>query len=208
MIVGLTALLSTLHHGWEEFHTEQPLYVSGTVTAVRWGNPHPEVQLRVSAPVRLPAGLAQRSIPAELEALGGRDVLGRTQPFEGPADEVVLVLAPVERLSAWGMPDRVAQGERLEAVGYVSREHASEFRPELLVRQDGRAIRQRSVPLPDVPPPAPTPVGPSEQGGSPDSADGTSDGSVSGPLPWLVAGAVLVAGGAVVAVRAMRRRDT
>ncbi|MEO3868580.1 hypothetical protein ABGB18_07110 [Nonomuraea sp. B12E4] len=197
MILALASLLGTLHHGWEDFHTERPLYVSGTVTEVRWGNPHPEVRLRLSAPVRLPAGLAERPIPAELAELGGREVLRRTQPFDGRAGEVVLVLAPVERLSAWGMPDRVAAGERLEAVGYVSREHADELRPELLVRQDGRAIRQRSVPLPETSPPAPAPS---------DMAAPTGSGTEAGPPPWLAGGALLVAGATAVVVYGRKRR--
>ncbi|MEU6715543.1 DUF6152 family protein [Nonomuraea sp. NPDC046802] len=198
MIAGL-ALTQVLHHGWEEFRTERPLYVSGTVTEVKWGNPHPEVRVRVTSPVALPAGLAERSIPAELEEIGGREVLRRTEPFDGREQELVLVLAPVERLSAWGMDDRVAQGERLEAVGYVSREHADEFRPELLVRGDGRAIRQRSVPLPAAPSGAPATSG----AGAASRAD---DSGGPGMLPWLAGGALLVAGAIVVAVRAGRRR--
>ncbi|MFB4273624.1 DUF6152 family protein [Nonomuraea sp. GTA35] len=204
MISGL-ALLTTLHHGWEDFRTERPLYVSGTVSEVRWGNPHPQIRLRVATPVRVPSGLAERPIPAELEELGGREVLRRTQAFDGRDDEVVLILAPVERLTAWGMPDRVQEGERMEAVGYVHREHAEEFRPELIIRQDGRAIRQRSVPLPQSPPPA----SPSSESGSEAApADpAVSDGSAgAGALPWLVGGGLLAGGGAVVAVWVRRRR--
>ncbi|MFD1935343.1 MULTISPECIES: hypothetical protein [Nonomuraea] len=207
MIVGGAAvhlLLGTLHHGWEDFRTERPLYVSGTVTEVRWGNPHPEVRLRVAAPVRLPSGLARRSIPPELEELGGRDVLRRAQPFDGRDAEVVLVLAPVERLTAWGMPDEVEEGERLEAVGYVHREHADEIRPELLVRQDGRAIRQRSVPLPEGPPPAAASSGSATEPAEAGPATGSGNAG-SGPLPWLVGGALLVGGATVVAVRAGRK---
>jgi hypothetical protein len=33
------------HHGWQEFDTGRPFYLSGTVTDVRWGNPHPEIRL-------------------------------------------------------------------------------------------------------------------------------------------------------------------
>ncbi|MFI7440337.1 hypothetical protein [Nonomuraea indica] len=207
-IAGL-ALLGALHHGWEDFRTERPLYVSGTVTEVRWGNPHPEVRLRVTSPVRLPSGLAERPIPAELEELGGRDVLRRTQAYDGQDDEVVLILAPVERLTAWGMADRVARGERLEAVGYLHREHAAEFRPELLVRQDGRAIRQRSVSLPQGALPASSGSGTRPAAG--DHGDGavTTGSDIGGggvPVPWLVAGVLLVAAGAaVVAVRIRRK---
>ncbi|RJL35535.1 DUF6152 family protein [Bailinhaonella thermotolerans] len=198
MIAGL-ALLGALHHGWEDFRTERPMYVSGTVSEVTWGNPHPRVRLKVSGPVRLPSGLAGRSIPAELEELGGREVLRRTRAFDGRGDEVVLILAPVERLSAWGMPDRVKEGERLEAVGYAHREHAEEFRPELLIRQDGRAVRQRSVALPQSPPP---PAGTGSGNGH-----GTDPGGGAGALPWLVGAGLLAGGGAVVAVRVRRRRD-
>ncbi|MEV1173863.1 DUF6152 family protein [Nonomuraea sp. NPDC049784] len=202
MIAGAVVAAGVLHHGWEDFHTERPLYVSGTVTQVRWGNPHPEVRLRVSGPVTLPARLAERAIPAELEELGGREVLRRTRAFDGTDEladgELVLVLAPVERLSAWGMPDRVAEGERLEAVGYMHREHADEFRPELLVRGDGRAIRQRSVPLPARP----------LAGGASSPADtaaSTAADAPGGPLPWLIGGVFLV-GGATAAVVARARR--
>ncbi|TMR94716.1 hypothetical protein [Nonomuraea basaltis] len=38
-------------------------------------NPHPEV--------RLPSGLAEWSIPAELEEIGGQDLLHRTEAFDG-----------------------------------------------------------------------------------------------------------------------------
>ncbi|WP_052423857.1 DUF6152 family protein [Nonomuraea candida] len=208
MMAGL-ALLAALHHGWEDFRTERPLYVSGTVTEVRWGNPHPQVRLRVAGPVRMPPGLATRSIPAELEELGGREVLRRTRAFDGRDDEVVLILAPVERLTAWGMPDRVRQGERLEAVGYVHREHAEEFRPELLIRQDGRAIRQRSVPLPQSPPPAPADPGTTSGSGSEaapaaPAASGGSGGARA--LPWFVGAGLLAGGGAVAAVWVRRRR--
>jgi hypothetical protein len=205
LIVALSLLSSTFHHGWEDFRTERPLYLSGTVTQVRWGNPHPEVRVRVAAPARLPSGLAERSIPAELEQLGGRDVLRRTQAFDGREEEVVLILAPVERLTAWGMTDRVREGERVEAVGYVHREHAEEFRPELLVRQDGQAVRQRSVPLPQSPPPV-SPGGPAEQ---PDGQGATTAaaGSGQGPvvLPWLIGGALLIGGGTVALTLRARR---
>ncbi|WP_067816885.1 DUF6152 family protein [Actinomadura kijaniata] len=187
------------HHGWEEFQTSRPLYLSGTVAQVRWGNPHPEVRVRLAAPVTLPGSLATRPIPRELEEIGGRDVLRRTTAHPGPATEVTLILAPLERLSAWGMPDRVRPGERIEAVGYPHREEETEFRPELLVRQDGRAIRQRSVPLPAT---DGATTGDSTTGGSAPRPDASSGGAVS-PVPWIVGGlgVLAVAGGAAYLVR-------
>jgi hypothetical protein len=101
----------------------------------------------------------------------------------------------------------VREGERLEAVGYVHREHADEFRPELLVRQDGRAIRQRSVPLPEGPPQAAAPSGPATGPAEPDPAAGPGSAG-AGPLPWFVGGALLLGGATVVAVRAARKGGT
>lgn len=170
------------HHGWQEFETGRPFYLNGTVTDVRWGNPHPEVRLDLPATIDLPADLASRAIPAELEELGGRDVLRRTRALEG-GRQVTLVLAPPSRLEAWGMADRTRVGEHLRAVGYLARDGGAEFRPELLIREDGRAIRQRSVPLP-----APDTAGGSDAdgaGGSPDGADTADNGAPGGfPAGW------------------------
>jgi Family of unknown function (DUF6152) len=53
--VGLAAALLALlpvppvgaHHGWSSFDTRYAYYLTGTVTYVRWGNPHGEVTLRL-----------------------------------------------------------------------------------------------------------------------------------------------------------------
>ncbi|GAA3289946.1 hypothetical protein GCM10020295_03060 [Streptomyces cinereospinus] len=50
------------HHGWEHYDTSAAYYVSGTVTDVRWGNPHPEVTLRVEGK-QVPGDWADREIP-------------------------------------------------------------------------------------------------------------------------------------------------
>ncbi|MFF5257530.1 DUF6152 family protein [Actinomadura viridis] len=197
--VVLTGPAAAAHHGWEEFDTARPFYAAGTVASVRWGNPHPEVRLRVTRPVTLPGGLAGREIPAELEALGGRDVMRATRPLEGDDTEITLILAPVERLSSWCMPDRVRDGERLEVVGYAHREERGELRPELVIRQDGRAVRQRSVALP----PAPATDG-GGTGGAP-SGDAGGDGAAPA-VPWLLGGlGVLAAGTALFLARRARR---
>ena len=51
------------HHGWSSFDQDKPLYLSGTLTQVRWQNPHTEVMLRVDA-TKLPEGMASRTVPA------------------------------------------------------------------------------------------------------------------------------------------------
>ncbi|MBG6088390.1 DUF6152 family protein [Actinomadura viridis] len=195
----LTGPAAAAHHGWEEFDTARPFYAAGTVASVRWGNPHPEVRLRVTRPVTLPGGLAGREIPAELEALGGRDVLRATRPLEGDDAEITLILAPVERLSSWGMPDRVRDGERLEVVGYAHREERGELRPELVIRQDGRAVRQRSVALPAAPA--------ADGGGAGEAPSGDEAGGDGAAAPWVLGGlGALAAAGAVLLLARRARR--
>lgn len=122
---------ASAHHGWGHFDTARPLHVGGEVVAVRWGNPHPEVHLRVDRGLPVPEGLASMPIPTELEKIGGRDVLRVTRPYEGASRELHLILAPTSRLEAWGMPDEVSEGEQIRTVGYVGRDDGQEFRPEL-----------------------------------------------------------------------------
>ncbi|MEV6003737.1 DUF6152 family protein [Streptomyces griseomycini] len=195
------------HHGWEHYDTAAPSYASGTVTDVTWGNPHPEVTLRVER-TDVPAEWADRELPAELEEIGGRDVLEATRAYSGGSERLTLFLAPIERLAAWGLEGRVEVGERLEVVGYLDRDHADELRPELIVRGDGQTVRQRSVPLPV--PPEPTPA---EGGG--DAADTPGPATVaaepddsSAPTVWLLTGGgflILLVAGAFHVVRRANR---
>lgn len=180
------------HHGWEHFDTTRPTYLAGSVIDVQWGNPHPEIRVQVSVPVTLPDGLAERAIPPELEELDGRTVLQRTAAYEGSEQVVTLILAPIERLQAWGMPEPPSVGEQIETIAYLNHEEPGELRPELLFHADGSAVRQRSVPLPDVPteadrplPPAASASGTTPPGGDDDTASITL--WVSGALVVLAA---------------------
>ncbi len=65
------------HHGWSSFDQDKPLYLSGTLTQVRWQNPHAEAMLRVDA-TKLPDGFAARTV-AGATAVGRR----RRHPEEG-----------------------------------------------------------------------------------------------------------------------------
>ncbi|NEY33085.1 hypothetical protein GTU99_12940 [Streptomyces sp. PRKS01-65] len=190
------------HHGWEHYDTTAPSYAAGTVTRVRWGNPHPEVTLRVERR-RVPDGWAARDIPSELEEIGGREVMRATRSYSGPGDELTLVLAPLERLSAWGMEGEVAEGDTLEVVGYPDRDHDGELRPEMIVLENGRKVRQRSVPLPVVPVPSPG-AGGATPAGERGSAAPASGGAPSDTTVWLLTGGgvlLLFLGGGYYAVR-------
>ncbi|MEU0191115.1 DUF6152 family protein [Streptomyces afghaniensis] len=198
------------HHGWEHYDTTAPYYASGTVTGVRWGNPHPEVTLRIEE-THVPDSWADRDIPSDLEDIGGRQVMEATRSYSGSSDELTLIFAPIERLSAWGMEGEVEQGDKLEVVGYLDRDHDDELRPEMIVLENGQAVRQRSVSLPVAPEPASEGGETSSAGES--GADSQARGERSRAAPesdssdvsvWLVTGGavlVLFVGGGHYVVR-------
>jgi hypothetical protein len=175
----LPAAPAAAHHGWEHYDTSAAYYVSGTVTGVRWGNPHPEVTLSVEDK-QVPDGWADREIPSDLEDIGGRQVMEATRSYSGSSAELTLFLAPIERLSAWGMEGEVEEGEKLEVVGYLDREHDDELRPELIVLEDGQAVRQRSVPLPVAPEAAGEGDAPASDESGTDTGAGAETGAEAG----------------------------
>jgi hypothetical protein len=183
----LAAVPAAAHHGWEEYDTTAAYYVSGTTTDVRWGNPHPQVTIEIERPVTVPDDWTELDIPPELEEIGGQDVLDATQAYAGEAETITMDLAPIERLSAWGMDGQVEPGDWIEAVGYIDRDDNGHLRPELIVLESGQVVRQRSVPLAD-PPEAPADGSGAEAGsgdaaggeGSGDSGDGEDDATASG----------------------------
>ncbi|MFD5315497.1 DUF6152 family protein [Streptomyces sp. NPDC127098] len=223
-VIGLaTANPAAAHHGWEEYDTTAAYYVSGTVSEVRWGNPHPEVTIELETPVSVPAGWAELDIPPELEELDGREVLEATRPYGGEAERLTMDLAPIERLSAWGFDGEVTEGESIEAVGYLGRDDDAHIRPELIVVESGQVVRQRSVPLPAMPEAAPAEgaeegadagdppaesTGSAESTGGPDSADDAGESAAedegsSSAVVWalLAVGVLVVVGGGLYVVR-------
>ena len=65
------------HHGWSSFDQDRPIYLEGRVVAVRWANPHAELDIEVPANLKLPADLAKLEIPAQTAPVDGRALLAR-----------------------------------------------------------------------------------------------------------------------------------
>ncbi|MGI5423721.1 DUF6152 family protein [Streptomyces sp. CA-179760] len=195
---------ASAHHGWAEFDTTRAYYLSGELTNVRWGSPHVEVTMRVEK-TAVPEGWAGRDLPADVEEMGTRDTMKATRPYDGGLKELNLVLAPPETLRDWGLDRRLETGESIEAVGFLNREHDDELRPELIYLEDGQAVRQRLLSLPDKPvPPGQSADSSADSDGrdeaSSSAAEQGDDSVSSNALVWTVTGAVvmlLVAGGAV-----------
>lgn len=134
------------HHGWSSFDPGRPLYVAGRVSAVRWRNPHAEIELEVQPGLALPAGLASREIPPQTTPLDARDILSRTALPVRAEGTWTIELAPLTRMQAWSVAP-LREGETVEVVGYTfSGERGDKvMRAEWLFR-DGKAYGLRSSP--------------------------------------------------------------
>lgn len=140
------------HHGWTYFDTSRVFYLEGQIVSVRWGNPHPEIILRATARSEVPDLSSVKMPGAEsglLRTMPALPVPQNVQALATDATEYVIVLAPLSRLADWGMNEGDATpGRRLRMIGYVACDDGHEFRPEAVLLDDNRAVRQRSVPVP------------------------------------------------------------
>lgn len=134
------------HHGWSSFDQEKPLYLSGTLTQVRWQNPHAEVMLRVDA-TKLPDGIASRTVPAQQQSIDGAGILKKTQVPANAAGTWEVEFAPLSRMQAWGLTQPLKVGDRIEVIGYgLADENKRLLRAEYLFI-NGKAFAFRSSPV-------------------------------------------------------------
>lgn len=144
---SLPALLSSrahAHHGWGSFDETRPLYFEGEVTAVRWQNPHAELELRLSESLALPADLASRAVPPQKTAVDGAAVM-KNAALPRQRGTWTVELAPLTRLAAWKVPE-VKAGDRVAVVGYTREgEPETRTRAEYLL-SGGKVYPLRSLP--------------------------------------------------------------
>ena len=133
------------HHGWSSFDQDKPLFLSGTLTQVRWQNPHIEVMLRADA-VKLPDGIATRTVPAQQQSVDGAGILKKVQVPANAAGVWEVEFAPLSRMQAWGLsPLKV--GDRIEVIGYgLANDNKRLLRAEYLF-VGGKAYAFRSSPV-------------------------------------------------------------
>lgn len=148
----IAAVPALAHHGWTYFNTSQVYFLEGQVVSVRWGNPHPIVVLRVT-PMRAVPDLSAVRMPAEESAMfrnmPALPVPASLRVLETDTPEYTVVLGPPSRLADWGMGESDAMpGSRFRMIGYLACDDRHEFRPEVVILNDNRAVRQRSVPVP------------------------------------------------------------
>jgi hypothetical protein len=196
LILGAAPPPVLAHHGWDEFDTSASYYMAGTLTDVQWSSPHIMVTLEVEE-TAVPEGLAERTLPAGLEDIGGRDVIAAARPYTDDLDELEIELAATEVQREWGLDRELQVGEYIELVGFPSHDHDDVFRADVIFLEDGTASRQRLHVLQEFPAPAgsASPSTPQERG---DEAGSEAQDFSSDPAPALMWS--LVGGGAVVLI--------
>ncbi len=133
------------HHGWSSFDPNKPFFVEGKVKAVRWRNPHAEIDIDLPAELKLPADLASRQVPAQAITIDAPEVLRNTR-LPARKDRVwTIELAPLSRMQAWQVAP-LTVGESVQIVGYtLANESEPVIRAEWLFRA-GKAYGMRSSP--------------------------------------------------------------
>jgi hypothetical protein len=106
------------HHGWSSFDLDRPVYLEGTADKVRWSNPHAELELVVSPGLKLPDGLAQRSVPAQVAQVDGKALLAKAVVPTRKDARWMIELAPLTRMEAWKVPE-IKNGTPLGMLGFT-----------------------------------------------------------------------------------------
>ncbi len=142
----LNARLAHAHHGWSSFDQGRPIYLEGKVTRVKWSNPHVELVLEVPADLKLPAGLAERPVPAQASPIDGRVLLAKATVPTRKDKNWEIELAPLTRMDAWKVP-QIKVGDTMSMVGFTFKDEKGEaiLRVEYLYL-DGKAYGLRSSP--------------------------------------------------------------
>lgn len=134
------------HHGWSSFDQARPIYLEGKVIAVRWGNPHAELDIEVPASLKLPADLTKRDVPAQTAPVDGRALLAQAVVPTRKDRQWEIELAPLTRMEAWKVPE-IKVGAVVSMLGFtlIGEKGEAVMRVEYLYLA-GKAYALRSSP--------------------------------------------------------------
>ncbi|MET9440645.1 DUF6152 family protein [Streptomyces sp. NPDC006610] len=209
MLLLFSAGGAQAHHGFDDFDTDRLYYMAGTVSQVRWGEPHSYFTVTVED--GLPADAPERDLPVGLRDAADSDPISAAPSYSGSHDELAVTIAPPSFTSMWGLDRKLDDGERIEAVGYIGKSHNDEFRPVVFWVEDGQPVNQvLNEELPATPLPVPYPERGAPSADADQDAPSTSaDSEATSPTAvWVVLGVVLVAvvAGGVFSLRARSPR--
>jgi hypothetical protein len=121
-VLGLAALALTprafAHHGWSSFDQDRPIWIEGKVVTVAWRNPHAELEIELPADPKLPADLAQRTLPAQSASVDGPALLKRAVLPTRRDKRWEVELAPLTRMDAWKVPE-IKVGDSVAVLGFT-----------------------------------------------------------------------------------------
>ncbi len=118
LALGGVAGAARAHHGWSSFDQNRPLYLEGKAVQVAWRNPHAELVLEVPENLAVPAGLAQRPVPAQSATVDGAALLARATVPTRKDRRWEIELAPIFRMNQWQVPE-VKVGDSVAMVGFT-----------------------------------------------------------------------------------------
>ena len=138
-------LAARAHHGWSSFDQDRPLFVQGRVVAVRWHNPHVELEVELPPDYKVPGDLATREIPAQSAPVDGKALLARATAPARKDRRWTIELAPLTRMESWRITP-VKVGATVGVLGYTLQgDKEAVLRAEYLY-VDGKAYGLRSSP--------------------------------------------------------------
>ena len=116
---ALAPLAARAHHGWSSFDQNRPIYLEGRAAKVAWRNPHVEFDLEVdAATLKLPADLAQRTVPPQAAPVDGAKLLAAAQLPRRKDPVWHIELAPLSRVEAWKLAE-IKAGDRVGVLGFT-----------------------------------------------------------------------------------------
>lgn len=118
LALGGVAGAARAHHGWSSFDQNRPIYLEGKAVQVAWRNPHAELVLEVPENLAVPAGLAQRPVPAQSATVDGAALLARATVPTRKDRRWEIELAPIFRMNQWQVPE-VKVGDSVAMVGFT-----------------------------------------------------------------------------------------
>lgn len=135
------------HHGWSGFDQNRPIYLEGRVKKVSWRNPHAELELEIPADLKLPADLAQRTVPAQSAPVDSARLLASAVLPTRRDKRWEIELAPLTRMAAWNVPE-IQVGDAVGVLGFTSMGEKGDavVRAEYLFA-GGKAYGLRSSPV-------------------------------------------------------------
>jgi hypothetical protein len=147
LVVPLFTLPAWAHHGWSSFDLSKPIYLEGRASKVAWRNPHAELELDVSAEMKLPADLASRALPPQAAAVDGPALLKAAQLPKRNDKRWTIELAPLTRMEAWKVAE-IKPGDPVAVLGFSFADEKGDavLRVEYLFVQ-GKTYGLRSAPV-------------------------------------------------------------